>query len=558
MKKNVLWMLVAIIVCGMSIMTMTACSDDDDEMNGASDNQPLYDVSDIEVIESGQITATEFYQRMIQQATEGNSDEDELLSEFYQQQLAAIRERDKEVKDSLANVTGANGSDGADGKSVGYSYEWTTIRYKTVDVDGNSIECSELLVWPYNALFKPTPKSVIVGCHVTITSDADRPTNFSNLGHANDVNMLACFANPLSQKALVIIPDYQGYGATRDDSHPYCNREVTAQQVVDGAKAGIAYYEENKKKLDKNWKSVAVGYSQGGAVAAGTLRYVQEHGIDELRMAGAVCGDGPYDPIATLKSYIEDDRLYMPVAAALLLKGAVDTNPRMRELGCRYEDFCTKDYVDTGIFDWLAEKKMTTDDIQLRLIEMGADVSGQYGYQGNFYMNVWSNTKKEFLPYTKDVDKEANNFDLSTSKAKSYCTMNQCFKQEVIDFFRDGKVGDDVPADKLRALEQCLTENQLSYHWTPNEDSGFTLFHSTKDEVVPISNLNTVADAWYNQEDTSKHPYCGYWYTSDTTYLHVDTGTFFYVKYCGGWVNDILDGKWKCGRWTESGIPWIG
>ena len=556
MKKNAFWMLATIFLCGLALMTITACTDDD-EKDGIEE-QPLYNVSDITVIDSGQMTATDFYLRMIQGATEGNSDDDELLSEFYQKLLAAIKNREKEVADSLANVSGVNGTDGADGKSIGYSYEWTTIRYKTKDVNGNSIECSELLVWPYNALLKPTPKNVVIGCHVTISSNDERPTNFSNLGHANDVNMLACFANPISQKALVIIPDYQGYGATQSDSHPYCNREVTAQQVVDGAKAGIAYYEENKKKLDKNWKLVAVGYSQGGAVAAGMLRYVQEHGISELRMAGAVCGDGPYDPVATLKQYIEDDRLYMPVAAALLLKGAVDTNPRMRELGCRYEDFCTKDYVDTGIFDWLTEKKMTTDDIQRRLIDIGADVSGQYGYQGNFHMNVWSNTKKQFLPYTKDVDKEANNFDLSTSKAKCYCTVNQCFKQGVIDFFREGKVGGDVPADKLRALEQCLTENQLFYHWTPNQDSGFTFFHSTKDEVVPICNLNAVDTAWYNRDDTSKHPYCGYWYTSDATYLHVDTGTFFYVKYCGGWVNDILDGKWKCGRWTESGTPWIG
>ena len=552
MIKNLTWMLAALLF-GLTAMTLTACSDDDEAGGAVPEERPIYDVANIHVIASGQVTATEFYQRLIQGATQGNSAEDEQLTAFYQQQLSAIRTRENELRDSLANESGGNGSEGADtdGKSVIYSYEWTTIRYSTVDVDGKEVECSELLVWPYNALFNPTPKNVVVGCHVTITSNGDCPTNFSHLGHTNDVNMLACFANPISQQALVIIPDYQGYGATVGQSHPYCNREVTAHQVVDGAMAGIVFYEKNKKKLDKNWKSVAVGYSQGGAVAAGVLRYVQQHGVSELRMAGAVCGDGPYDPVATLKQYIEDDRLYMPVAAALLLKGAVDTNPRLRELGCRYEDFCTKDYVDTGIFDWLAEKKLTTDSIQQRLIDISCGALVPAGYQGRFVMHVWSNAKKEFLPYTKEVDKAAANFDRSDGKGKSYCTVNQCFKQGVIDYFKEGKVSGDVPVDKLQALEQCLTENQLHYRWTPEKDSGFTLFHSTKDEVVPVCNLNAVDAAWSQSGDASALPFCGYWYSNSSSYLHLATGTDFYLKYSGGMVKDIINGKWKSGRFER-------
>jgi hypothetical protein len=301
-------MIAAALTCVLASMTLTACSDYDDN-NDAHEGQPLYDVANIQVIDSGRISVTDFYQRLIQSATEGNADEDEMLTEFYQQQLASIKAYEQYLRDSLANVSGANGSEGADtdGKSMTYSYEWTTIRYTTTDVDGNNIECSELLVWPYNAVCNPNPDHVVIGCHCTITSNFERPSNFSNLGHKNDVNMLACFANPVSQEALVIVPDYQGYGATHGDSHPYCNREVTARQVIDGVKAGITYFEKYEKKLEKNWKSVAVGYSQGGAVAAGVLRYAQEHGLSDLRLAGAVCGDGPYDPVAHLRYYITDN-----------------------------------------------------------------------------------------------------------------------------------------------------------------------------------------------------------------------------------------------------------
>ena len=553
MRRNCLRILTIILMSGLTVVATTACSDNDDEQDGSGQEQPIFDLNDVTVIESGRMTAAEFYQRMIQGATEGNGDEDEMLVGFYQQQLSAIKEMEQDIIDSLDNVTGANGSEGADtdGKSVSYSYEWTTIRYKTVDVNGQSIECSELLVWPYNAVCNPNPDNVIVGCHCTITSNAERPSNFSNLGHKNDVNMLACFANPVSQEALVIVPDYQGYGATHGDSHPYCNREVTARQVVDGVKAGIAYFEKYEKKLEKDWKSVAVGYSQGGAVAAGVLRYVREHNVSELRMAGAVCGDGPYDPMATLKQYIQDDRLYMPVAAALLLKGAVDTNPAMKALGCRYEDFCTKGYVDTGIFTWLKEKKMTTDEIQQLLITIGSDVLHFYDYYGDFFMYVWSKAKQDFYPYTEEYSKTEYDFDRTNDKALSFCKVSQCFKQGVIDYFKEGKVDGDVPAEKLRALEQCLTENRLYYSWMPPKNSGFSFFHSTKDEVVPVCNADAVDAAWSN--GGSDLPFAYYKYENKRTYFHVGTGSAFYVGYCGSMVSDILKGKWKGERHTEKG-----
>lgn len=138
---------------------------------------------------------------------------------------------------------------------------------------------------------------------------------------------------------------------TADIPHPYCNRELTAEQVVTGVKAGLSYFEANVSKMEDGWTGVAIGYSQGGAVAAGVLRYCQEHSESALRLQGAVCGDGPYDPLATLKRYIEMDKLYMPVAPAMLLKGVIDTDPDMKTIGCNYHDFVTDAFYNTGIFE---------------------------------------------------------------------------------------------------------------------------------------------------------------------------------------------------------------
>ena len=98
---------------------------------------------------------------------------------------------------------------------------------------------------------------------------------------------------------MAVIPDYEGYGVTSSDPHPYCSREITAKQMIDGAKAAVAWFEENVTKMPSGWKSVAVGYSQGGAVAASVLDNYHAHNQKGLDIIGAVCGDGPYDPLPT-------------------------------------------------------------------------------------------------------------------------------------------------------------------------------------------------------------------------------------------------------------------
>jgi hypothetical protein len=44
------------------------------------------------------------------------------------------------------------------------------------------------------------PSQLIIGCHSTITSDDQRPTNFSNLENLGEINMLALFSSILSQE----------------------------------------------------------------------------------------------------------------------------------------------------------------------------------------------------------------------------------------------------------------------------------------------------------------------------------------------------------------------
>ncbi len=110
------------------------------------------------------------------------------------------------------------GEAGDDGKSITSCYRWVTLNYLCKTSDGTQKELSELVVWPYRA-GDCTPSQLVIGCHSTITSNEQRPTNFSNLPTLGEINMLALFSHLFSQNALVIVPDYEGYGSTASYPH---------------------------------------------------------------------------------------------------------------------------------------------------------------------------------------------------------------------------------------------------------------------------------------------------------------------------------------------------
>ena len=508
------------LVCIFAAVGFTACSDDDVlkdiKSNSISANAP---VQDVQVMQTGYMSA-EMSSTALTRAAQGAelTPEDIKVTQLTEQQVNAFDMN----------------KDGKGGKSSFFMYKWATLRYKCNTADGTQKNLSELVVWPYR-FGDRTPSQLIIGCHSTITSDAERPTNFSEHSSASEMNMLALFANGLSQNALVVVPDYEGYGSTASYAHPYCNRELTAEQVVTGTKAALSWFESKVVKMSDSWSAVAIGYSQGGAVAAGVMRYCQQHGESSLRLKGAVCGDGPYDPLATLKRYIATDKLYMPVAPALLLKGMVDTDRDMKLLGCTYQDFVTDNFFQTGIFDMIQSKQKSTDDIQDAMLKH----SYLYGDKGGFTMMAM--TSDGFKPYTPANSKKSNgrtySYKLANGKGYNYCTVDQCFKPGVIAYFRDGVVTGDVPEAKLKALENALAKNRLTEgDFVPNRN--FTFFHSVGDEVVPFCNYESVRSAW------GSNIIKGVAYQSNTT-LHVGTGETFFTTYCGSLVGEIFNDKWS-------------
>ena len=530
-------------------LVLAACSDEngsEGKSTGDISGVTQPDLSKIEVGKTGQRSWHDHYTMLLKEVEKSNGKENDMLADYARQQLHYV----DSVDQALNDATGSNGEDGDNGRSVFIGYKYTDICYESVDQNGNPVKLSELVVYPYEA-GKSTSvevRNIVIGCHVTITSDMERPSNYANLKLTTDVGMLACHArvehisqslqgNPIYSN-LVVIPDYQGYGSTSSTAHPYLYQTLTARQVVDGTLAARAWFEQNVCKLRQGYKTIAAGYSQGGSVAMAVHRYIEQNNLDgesQLNFVGSVCGDGPYDPVATLKSYVATDKVYMPVAAGLIIKGMCDSNP---EVAGKYSpsDYFTEGFINTGIIDMIASKNYSTDEVQKKLAEYSATHSD---------FNIMRLTSKgNYMPYTAE-NKNKYSWKDATANGAVYCTVDQVMRPEVIKYIKNEAVADEY-RPKLEAIVKALEMNNLCKQWQPRHP--MFVFHSMRDEVVPFDNYNSATAAFTGNN------FKGLKYNAGYVYLHVGTGTSFYMYYEGVYTNALLkDACQKYGHDQEVG-----
>lgn len=215
--------------------------------------------------------------------------------------------------DKKMSGTRSNGFDdgNTDHGDSWFGYEYYRYTYPSINIKGEPVTLTALAAMPSKK--DKLINNIILGCHITITDNASTPSEYIKTGSIkSDVGMLTMHAqsksNNLAYNCLVILPDYQGYGNTRNQAHPYLAQEITARQSVDALRYGIELYKASQKhtaQIRDDWKTICVGYSQGGSVAMACQKFMETNSLDkDLHLGGSVCGDGPYDPFATLRTYI--------------------------------------------------------------------------------------------------------------------------------------------------------------------------------------------------------------------------------------------------------------
>ena len=406
------------------------------------------------------------------------------------------------------------------------------FNYPSKNAAGEDIVLSSALVaWtPKEPKETDAIESLHIYSHFTITSDNECPSSNLNLKE------LALFGILLKEKyameldptqdfishAIIIAPDYEGYGVTKDVRHPYLAQELTAQQVMDAVDYGLKLYQKhvNDKRalpFKDDWRSFGFGYSQGGAVAVAYQRYIEQHGLDEaLRYRGTICGDGPYDLIATMRYYIEDDgNSYgvetehrkgintMPMVIPMIIQGMIDTHPDMK--GHQLSEYLSQQFLDTGIMDWLASKKYKINDIHelwYDQLQEGFDAGDRH--------------------YTKEQMAEL--FE-SPKEDRVWAHLSKLFTPGFYNYLTNASNFNAVPTEKGNAfkdLHRALVDNSVSSGWEPKHRIQFV--HSKGDMVVPYVNYLSFRDAHPDGEGTL------YRIDDRETNDHVDMGTTFYLN----------------------------
>lgn len=330
------------------------------------------------------------------------------------------------------------------GKSdINLGFRKITYLYPSTGVNGEPLTLSAVAFWlgyfdngVWNDL---KPENICLMEHYTITSDAETPSN----GYS-----LEMF---ITGNSLTIMPDYIGYGITKDLPHPYLNHDVCAINSLDALTAGYDLFNEmGKNGMSQGWKLYLAGASQGAANAIAVHKYLDTN-LDlaaKWNFASTNCSSGPYSPVVTIDKYLTDGKVAYPVVFPLVMKTMFDSYPDIMK-GFTEDMVYSQNYlaVKAEIDRMIAGKEHNTAAINELFI-----------------------------------NKVRKTVDANLADGEIY--LSDILSPEILD--KESPI--------CQALYQCLEKNDLTKGWTPIHP--MKLHYSSQDMVVPHENSLAILEAF--------------------------------------------------------------
>lgn len=217
---------------------------------------------------------------------------DPLASRLSSSELVNTYTRD-EFKTFLESSAG--GSAAQVSLFVQYGIEQYKLTYKTIDIDGTEITASGVVVLPAGI---STPLAMASLQHGTLFNESDAP---SYLKANSEATIGSFFA---STGMAIAIPDYIGYGASKDRLHPYEHREGLAIPVVDFIKATKEFLDQ--KNIEWNKKLLLAGYSEGGYATMAAYQYLEQNLKSTFPVTVCIPGAGAYNKSESFRRLINE------------------------------------------------------------------------------------------------------------------------------------------------------------------------------------------------------------------------------------------------------------
>lgn len=206
--------------------------------------------------------------------------------------------------------------------------------------NGDSLLVSGQVYLPKNRHLK----GIMIANHYMMTSDAEVPTNMTAM---ESIFILKDYA--------IIMPDYLGYGISRDEPHPFLHWRSAAHMAVDLLKCIPQLLDYYGYEYTKD--VVIEGYSQGGAVALGTARMIEEMN-SEWTVRKLYAGAAPYNPALAYDYCVAHDEVGFPSIIPLLVIGMNSAY----NLGIDYNDVF-KEPLLSNYEEWIYSKLYSMKEI---------------------------------------------------------------------------------------------------------------------------------------------------------------------------------------------------
>lgn len=197
------------------------------------------------------------------------------------------------------------------------------ISYRSTDNNGNVVQLSGLLVYPWSPLETISGPIVSVN-HGTQLMKKYGPSqwkyaqwsDWENFPEMAVADLMAAYYG-----WIIIMPDYQGMGFDTSEVHPYCINDRLANATADMVEAAEEYFSCAANNIYVSWnkQTFLYGYSEGGFVTMAAARELEERNSD---LSGVVCMDGPYDLSGTmLNVMLSNDPFPVPYFLPMMLVG---------------------------------------------------------------------------------------------------------------------------------------------------------------------------------------------------------------------------------------------
>lgn len=157
------------------------------------------------------------------------------------------------------------------------------VVYKT-HFNGGEILASGLVLLPQTK----GPHGMLSFQHGTIIAHSEAPSETSPTS-----DIMLFYASIAGPGFIGVVPDFIGFGSSKDILHPYYLEEPTATAVIDNVRAARELALINR--LEFNGKLFLAGYSQGGYATMAAHKSIEEDGLENFNLIASFPSSGGYD-----------------------------------------------------------------------------------------------------------------------------------------------------------------------------------------------------------------------------------------------------------------------